>query len=312
MAIHPDSCARTDRLFGKFQAYVQRIRKLFDLDWFCQIPEESCLQDLLDVAWHCIRTDGNNGDVRRCRVFAQDLQGFETAHTGQIDVHQDHLWLVTVRKFDAENPVRGAQQAHIRAARDELFDQLQVSRVIFYIEQGAQRRAGLDLNIGHCHRFSSVNCKSWCSSCVQFEPKHASHPDSAFHADHTSHKFHYSLAHYQADACAFFGAALLSQTVERLKKLRQLFRSQPRAGVPYPDASAFRGACGAVHDYLSPQLVVFDCVGKKVDENLLQSGSIGTDKARGVELGKSHFDAPLLSLRVDHGPAFDHDFSQRY
>ena len=68
---------------------------------------------------------------------------------------------------------------------------------------------------------------------------------------------------------------------------------------------------GAVHHDRSVRLVVFDRVGKKVDENLLQPGPVGIDKARDVELGKGHFDAALLPLRLDHGLAFEHDFGQR-
>ena len=104
---------------------------------------------------------------------------------------------------------------------------------------------------------------------------------------------------------------LSSQTVERLKELHQHVRRQPRAGVPDADANAFRGARGAVHDHRSIRLVVFDRVGKKVDENLLQPGPIGIDKVRDVELGKGHSDAALLPLRLDHGLAFEHDFGQR-
>src|SRR3972149_11709099 len=97
--ILPDSFARTDARFREFQCYVQHIYELIDLDWFGEIPEESCLQALFDVAWHCICTEGNDGDVRRGWVFAQDLQGFDTANARQIDVHQDHLRLVVARKF---------------------------------------------------------------------------------------------------------------------------------------------------------------------------------------------------------------------
>ncbi len=51
---------------------------------------------------------------------------------------------VGARKLDAQISVAGAEQAHIRAARDELFDQLQVGRVVLYIEQRAQRRVVLN------------------------------------------------------------------------------------------------------------------------------------------------------------------------
>src|ERR1700693_2961428 len=75
--------ALTDLLSRAFQCYVQSIHELIDLDWFGEIPEESCLQALLDVAWHCIRTQGNHGDGRRRLVCAQDFQGFDTTDARQ-------------------------------------------------------------------------------------------------------------------------------------------------------------------------------------------------------------------------------------
>jgi hypothetical protein len=74
----------------------------------------------------------------------------------------------------------------------------------------------------------------------QFEPEHASHADSAFDADHAFHLFDHPLAHHEADAGAFLGAASLSETVERLKELRHFFRRQSRAGIFDADANAFR------------------------------------------------------------------------
>ena len=64
------------------------------------------------------------------------------------------------------------------------------------------------------------------------------------YVDHASHQFDHSFAHHEADAGAFLGAALLSETVERLKKLRQLFRRQPRAGVLDADPNALRTGHG--------------------------------------------------------------------
>jgi len=41
--------------------------------------------------------------------------------------NQDHLRLVGARKLDTQISVSGTQQAHIRAAGDELLDQHQVA-----------------------------------------------------------------------------------------------------------------------------------------------------------------------------------------
>ena len=66
-----------------------------------------------------------------------------------------------------------------------------------------------------------------------------------------------------------------------------------------------------VHDDRSLRPVVFDRVGKQVDEHLLHPGPVGVDKAGVVELGKGHADATLLRLRLHHGLAFGHDLGQR-
>jgi hypothetical protein len=50
-------------------------------------------------------------------------------------------------------PKHPGMQAHIGAARDELFDQLQVSRVVLYVKQGPQRRALLNLRLGRDRGF---------------------------------------------------------------------------------------------------------------------------------------------------------------
>src|SRR5256885_12423273 len=94
-------------------------------------------------------------------------------------------------------------------------------------------------------------------------------PDLAFHADDTPHQLDQPLGDDQTDSSAFLGAGLLPETIERLEKLRELLRNQSCAGVPDADSDALRGARGAFHHHGSACLVVFDRVGKKVDENLL-------------------------------------------
>jgi Lhr-like helicase len=114
------------------------------------------------------------------------------------------------------------------------------------------------------------------------------------------------------DAGAGHAARLLSETIEWLEELRQLFRRQSRARVRDADAYPFRGAHRAIHDHRSSLLVVLDRVGKQVDDNLLQPGSVGPDKERVVKPGKGHADATLLGLRRHHGLAFRHDVGDRH
>src|SRR5579864_3015343 len=122
MNLRPDSYALADLMSREFQRHVQRIHELTDLDRLGEIPEESRLQPLIDVARHCIRAESDHRDVRRGRVLAKDFQSFETTDAGQIDVHQDHLRLVGAGKLDAQMTVCSSQQTHVRTARDQLLD----------------------------------------------------------------------------------------------------------------------------------------------------------------------------------------------
>ena len=65
-------------------------------------------------------------------------------------------------------------------------------------------------------------------SKVNLDPKHAAFANCAFSANDTAHHFDQPLGHDQADASSLFGVRLLTQAIERLKKLRQfLWRSIP-------------------------------------------------------------------------------------
>ncbi len=216
------------------------------------------------------------------------------------------------RQRDALRAVPRAQQAHIGTTRDELLDQLHVCPVVFYIQQGAQRCAMLNMRLNRRKRFGCADGRLRFSRHIQFDPEHAALPDRAFHADFATHQFDQPLAHHQADAGAFLGAGLLSETIERLEKLREFFGRQSFTGILHADAYALRGARAARHFDRSLRAVVFDRVGKQVDQNLLHPGSVGMNKVRGFEPGKTHADAAFLRLWFDHGLAFEHDVDQRH
>ncbi len=123
----------------------------------------------------------------------------------------------------------------------------------------------------------------------QFDPEFAAQPDGAFNTDGASHQLDQLFGNRQANAGPFLGAArLLSETIEWLKQMRQLFGRQSLAAVFNADADAFRGDRGAFHLDRSLFAVVFDRVGKQVDENLLQSCPVGFDKAGGIEQEEAH------------------------
>ena len=54
------------------------------------------------------------------RVFAKNVEGFNAADAGKIDVHEDHIRLFGARKLNALKSVSGSQQADIGTARDDL------------------------------------------------------------------------------------------------------------------------------------------------------------------------------------------------
>ena len=146
---------------------------------------------------------------------------------------------------------------------------------------------------------------------AQFDPEHAAHADRAFRADGAAHQLDQPLGHHQADARAFLGAGLLAEPIERLEQLRKLLRRQSRAGVPHADANRIRRLSDALDGDRAARPVVLDGVEQQVDQDLLDPGPVGLDEVGDVEARKGHADAALLRLRLDHGPAFEHDLGQR-
>jgi hypothetical protein len=109
--------------------------------------------------------------------------------------------------------------------------------------------------------FVGVGVSLGFSRQVQLDPEHTALPDCAFHANDASHPFGQPLAHHQADACTLLGLRLLSETIERLEKLGELFRSQPLAGVPDADPNRVPVGQRTLHDNLPAHPIVFDRVG---------------------------------------------------
>ncbi len=79
---------------------------------------------------------------------------------------------------------------------------------------------------------------------VQFDPEHAALADGALRADFPAHQFHQSLAHHQADARPLLAPGLLSEAIEGLEQLGELFRRQSIAGIMHR-----RCACAASHSW---------------------------------------------------------------
>ena len=253
------------------------------------------------------------GNVRRRRVGAQDLHGLDPADAGQVDVHQDHVRLIGARKLDAEIAIRRAQQAQVGAARDELLDQFQVGRVVFHVEQRAQRRAvrhlrprqrrtlGLREWQAAVRSSGSIRSRTRCprptvlstpmvppisstSRLVTTRPMPV--PSSALASLPRRLNGWNSCA-----SCSGASPAPVSRTLMRIEA---------------------RGTQRALDDHRASRLVVLDCVEQQVDQDLLDPGPVGLDEVGDLEARKRHADAALLRLRLDHGPALEHDLGQRH
>ena len=147
---------------------------------------------------------------------------------------------------------------------------------------------------------------------VQFDPEHAALADRAFHADFAAHQFDQPLAHHQADAGAFLGAGLLSETIERLEQLREFFRRQSFAGVLDADAYAFRAARAAVTTTVPCARLYLIALESRLMRTCFTRVRSALTKYGMSNWGKAHADAAFLRLRFDHGLAFEHDFGQRH
>src|SRR5208282_3695362 len=109
VTIRPNLFDLHDFLRREFQRLFERSHELSDLDGFGQIPEKSSLQTFFDIARHGVGAEGDYGDVCRHRVRAEDLESFDAADAGKIDVHENHVRLVGACQLDAQVSVPGAE-----------------------------------------------------------------------------------------------------------------------------------------------------------------------------------------------------------
>src|SRR5215213_5954044 len=88
-------------IFPKFQRYVEHFHEFVDFDRLGQIAEESRLQSLVDVAGNGVRADGDDRNVSRRLVLAQDRQRLDSADARQVDVHEDDVGPARAGELDA-------------------------------------------------------------------------------------------------------------------------------------------------------------------------------------------------------------------
>src|SRR5476651_974818 len=189
------------------------------------------------------------------------VEGSISTNTGQIYIHQNHVWLIGARQLDAQLPFNRRQQFQIGAALDQLLDQFQICRIVLDIKQRPLgRQCGRHRVTDVLARFAGLVWR-WLMYCRsgKLNPEYAAGADTAFDADGATHQLDQLLGHHQSDAGAFFGTGLLAQAIERLEELGHLFRCQSDPGIldahPYP---AYVGHHHALDDDYAPDLVVLD------------------------------------------------------
>ena len=249
--------------------------------------------------------------MRRDRVVSQDLQRLNAVDAWQVDVHQHGIRLRDESNLDAAAAVPRGQQADIGPARKQRLDQGQIGQVVLDTEHGAQRRMPRNQRRGDCRRCACGGSLRLAHR-IQFNPEFAAHTHCAVRANFAAHQFDQALADHQTDPGAFFGPSLLSEAIEGLEQLRKFFFGQAFARVAETDAHALRRDRAPRHFHHTARTVVFDGVGKQVDEDLLDPGPVGIDEMGVVQLRENHADIALVSLRLDHGLAVAQHFAQRH
>ena len=171
-------------------------------------------------------------------------------------------------------PFTRAQQAHVRAARDELLDQLQVGRVVLDVEQRAQLRAASALR----RRIAAGSARSTDEAAAQ-RPRSARtrtrFPRRRCFPRRSRRPSVRPAACSPPGRCPCLPRAPLS-CPSRLNGWKSC--ASFSGGNPAPvSLTLMRMRSGALAAHSTTTvplaLVVLDRVGKQVDENLLQRGS---------------------------------------
>src|SRR5450830_1747962 len=137
----PDRLACPDwRSSRHAERRVERLHELGYVDGLGQIAQEAGVEAFAHVTRQGVGRQGDDGDVRRQRIDAQQAQHLGAADAGQVDIHQDQVGLVLARQRDAEVAIDGAEHAQVAAAGDQLLDQDQVGRIVLHVQHLAARR----------------------------------------------------------------------------------------------------------------------------------------------------------------------------
>ena len=212
-------------------------------------------------------------------------------------------------------PFAARQQAHVRAARDELLDQLQIRRIVLDIEQGAQRCAAAgpvlaatladsasptsSCGLG---RRRSVRSRTRCPRRRCFPRR--SRPPSVR-----------PVACSPPGRCRCLPRALAScpRRLNGWNSCASFSGDKSRAGILDADAYAVRGRSRRTSTTtVPPAWLYLIALESRLIRTCFSRVRSALTKQGMSNSGKVMRDAALLRLRFDHGLAFEHDFGQRH
>jgi hypothetical protein len=112
------------------------------------------------------------------------------------------------------------QQAQVRAACDQLLNELQVRGIVLNVEHqpGARARC-VWRGCGQCAVLTALDESRVRVnvSAAELDPEHAANTDGTLRADAALHQLHQALAHDEADAGALLARGFFAKTIEGLE-----------------------------------------------------------------------------------------------
>ena len=218
------------------------------------------------------------------RIFRASI----AADAGQIDVHQDHIGPVDARAISMPQiPVHRAQQANIGAARDESARPASDSPDCPRHRAGcaAARRAAHAL--GRLPRLRLLPAAS-CGSAAEFSSNQNTLPTPTVLSTPMTPPIS-STSRLLTTRPMPVPSSPLASCPRRLNGWKSCASCSGASPAPVSlTLMRMRSGVLTVHSTstVPSALVVFDRVGKQVDENLLHPGPIGMDKVRACRTGE--------------------------
>ena len=184
-----------------FQCLVDFIQKEGEIERFFDVCPEPDRERFFDIRLHGVGADGDDGNVPGFLMRAQALERFDAVHFGKIDVHEDEVRPVRPCQVDADLRLRRFEKPDILFGFEDLLDQRQVGRVVFYI-QYREPIGSVGLRI-LCDRPQFFLSEPGFFSLREFEREGAALSRRAAERDGALHVIHQPLRDGEADAGPF-------------------------------------------------------------------------------------------------------------